>query len=218
MSWWRNLWKRRPSHLDVEETKTAAMAVIDRFDGGGMSDDEFGDAARNALRRIGDDVELMKELMKGLPEGAMRGDVWVGGVVLASLARGLAERLRERELGVVEELGWRLHAHVTCHVQGHYHHLVGPAMLAHADCLERLAKTTEALDDYRAVIYDFVGLVEEYAAEEGPLFDEQRTAIESLKTALERHVALGGAPLERIDIAAAQSRIASLLQRPAPTD
>ena len=114
----------------------------------------------------------------------------MSGTGYANLCRRLTLHFRKSDWLAREENASALWARATLAVCSHYHHMVGPAMLANADCQERLGNTDKAAQMYRAVVADFEFLLGDDAAED-PVDEDERTAIESLRTALRRLLDIG---------------------------
>lgn len=112
--------------------------------------------------------------------------------------------LAERLTGHFRTAGWlgneantaNLWAKATLAVCSHYHDMVGPAMLAVADCAERQGKPGEAISSYRAVVADFAWLSDEWKEETVAPPEDQRLALSCLKTAAERLISLGAGDRE----------------------
>jgi hypothetical protein len=142
--------------------------------------------AENALSDLGRECERVQGQANDYPANPIRGDVWMDGAMLGHLAEGLAEGLKQRRLTELEEAAHTLHCMAVLAVQSHYHHIVGPAMLARAECNERLDRHEFAVLLYTAVIDDFSWLLDDCGEEQWPLSDDQRLSLECLQYALER--------------------------------
>lgn len=77
-------------------------------------------------------------------------------------------------------------------MQGHYHHVIGPAMLEHSDLLVELGRTEAAAGSYDCVISDFSWLLDEYDGSDDAVIDEDSVSLESLHRALSRRLEIGG--------------------------
>ena len=161
---------------------------------------DFGDPAERrskdenviaVLERLGKEIETIKEQASGYyPDGTISAQVWLNGAGYANLSRKLTLHFRKAGWLAREENASALWARSTLAVCSHYHHMVGPAMLANADCQERLGHADRAAQMYRAVVADFEFLLDEERADV-PLDEDERTAIESLRTALRRLLEIG---------------------------
>jgi hypothetical protein len=200
----------------VADSVSAAIAALDASDGDGPAARQL---AETALRQLGVKGGRLREQAEEESDagGGRSGALYLGAVQLAELCEALAPRLRARGLLREERSACSMRAALVTRVQGHYPHLVGPAMLAEADCLERLGERDEARQRYAAVTRDFAWLVDEYADDE-TLHAESRTELESLLRAIERYQALGGPPLEGLDAAALAARTQAMLARPTAAD
>ncbi len=149
------------------------------------------------LERLDKEIESVAQQAKGYyPDGTISALVWLRGAGYANLCRRLTLHLRDADWLLREENASALWAKATLAVCSHYHHLVGPAMLANADCQERLGDTHKAVQMYRAVVGDFEFLLDEDYSD-AALDEDERTAIESLRTAADRLLALGAAGNEK---------------------
>jgi hypothetical protein len=91
--------------------------------------------------------------------------------------------------------------------------MVGPAMLANADCHDRLGNIERSSRMYAGVITDFAFLLDGWMNRtEAPIGDD-RLALESLQTATERLIARGTTRLDELDLVSLQSQIQSVLSR-----
>ena len=163
------------------------------------------------LERLDKEIEAIRAQAKGYyPDGSISATVWFSGAGYANLCRRLTLHFREADWLLREENASALWAKATLAVCAHYHHLVGPAMLANADCQERLGNATKAAQMYRAVVGDFEFLLDDDYSE-GPHDDEERTAIESLRTAADRLLELGAAGSERERLAGIRETAESVL-------
>ena len=138
-------------------------------------------------------IDWVKDNANGYPNGSISGNVWFAGYRMAALAEGLT--------GYFKAAGWlgneanaaNLWAKATLSVCSHYHHMVGPAMLAAADCAERRGDPEEAIHSYKVVVADFAWLSDEWNQETEAPPEDQRLALCCLKTAAERLIALDAA-------------------------
>lgn len=156
---------------------------------------ELRERALAALRELHRECVRVRESANDYPANPITADVWLDGALLGPLAEGLAGLLRQRGLTDLEEQAHTLRCMAILAVQSHYHHLVGPAMLARAECNERLGKNELAVGIYQAVRADFSWLVDEWSGtEEAPGADD-RCSLECLAQAvagLLRHRPAGG--------------------------
>jgi hypothetical protein len=116
-----------------------------------------------ALEFLWNQTNLLYDLVHARPkhEGRSASD-YFDGVKLGELAYQIAVRLRARGLSVPEEIALRVRLKALLQVQGHYHHIIGPAMIEHSELLEKLGRNEEASANYDCVIADFSWLISEY--------------------------------------------------------
>lgn len=178
---------------------------------------EQGEFTRNILLRLDKEIESARQRAEGFPAKPIAGDVWFAGVGYSGLARDLAVHFKRAGWLEREEPASALWAKATLAVCAHYPHLVGPPILASADCHERLGDTDRAALLYKSVVKDFACLLEVAEAESGGLADEDRIALESLRQATDRLLASGETRIASVDLLSLRSRAQSLLTRPSAT-
>ena len=172
-----------------------------------------------ALERLQESVVRVWREADGYPARPIRADVWIDGAACATMGHALTRRLRADGALEDETAASALWAQATLAVCSHYRHLVGPAMVAHADCHERRGDPERAADLYRAVVRDFADLADGGEGggagdEDGGAGDEDgRTAREALATAVDRLRALGVPTVDDIDLAELAARAARALGR-----
>ena len=120
------------------------------------------------------------------PNYSIKTDTWIEGVALANYAEVLAGFLSNKDSLLEQERATKLWAQTTLSVCSHYHHLVGPAMIASASISERTGKLEYAEAVYGAVLEDFQPVLEEAELEETEPDEDTLTALHSLATAATR--------------------------------
>lgn len=208
-----NLFRPSPSQSAVAVTAASAPVAEEAFDHDAIDKALFGRAdallkldfssieVREQHRAdvlalfvdIDRRIDWIKDNANGYPNGTISVEVWFAGYGIAALA--------ERLICYFKTAGWldneanaaNLWAKATLSVCSHYHHMVGPAMLASADCAERQGKQDEAMRSYNAVVADFTWLSDEWSQETEAPPEDQRVALSCLKTAAERLIALDAA-------------------------
>jgi hypothetical protein len=145
---------------------------------------ELREAAVRVLEELG--REFAKVLDKANEFGNFLIDVNVmmTGATLGSMAERYAGLLNQRGFHDLEEQAQRLRCQVVLTVQGHYRHIVGPAMIACAECNERLGNALVAAEMYQAVIADFSWLVDVWARTDEAPGDEDRCSLHCLAQAI----------------------------------
>lgn len=147
---------------------------------------EMREAAMQALKALQRECVRIKEKSNGYPANPITANVWLDGAALGPIAEGLARLLNQRGLIDLEEKAQTLRCMAILAVQSHYHHIVGPAMLARAECNERLGNAQLAGQIYKAVVADFSWIVDEWGVTEGAPTDEDRGSLECLFQAIDR--------------------------------
>jgi len=151
----------------------------------------------------------LKRLAAGYPDTAINAAVLLEGVGLANQAEGAAKLFAEARLVELEESARGICVNMTCAVQGHHHHVVGPRMLAFLACLVRQDRMEQSLAVTDAIVTDFGWIGREWADREDGPGDEDRISLMVLRQALELQAEHRGDPAirKRID------RIAKVLGR-----
>ncbi len=165
------------------------------------------------LERLNDEINRIRRAAKGYPKrGGMAATDWMEGVGFADLSCALYEHFERSGWLQRAENASALWAKAVLAVCSHYHHMVGPAMLANADCQERLGNVDRATHMYRAVVGDFEFLLDDYTEGETVELDEDsRTAIESLDTAVSRLLELEPTAPDRSKLERLRARTSALL-------
>jgi hypothetical protein len=174
-----------------------------------------GEFVRNVLRHLDTEVENVRQQANGYPATPISALVWMNGVGYGNLAYALTRHFREAGWLKCEENASALWAKATLAVCSHYHHMVGPAMLANADCHDRLGNADRASNMYGCVVKDFTVIAEDWLNKTEAPADDDRLAIESLQTATERLLSRGVEKLEHIDLVSLQSHTTTILLRAA---
>lgn len=167
------------------------------------------------LERLSAEIERVRLQAGGYPAtNTIAANVWLDGAGYANMACALTQRF--------QQAGWLKHEHnasllwaqATTAVCSHYHHLVGPAMIAHADCHDRLGNGDRAAQMYVGVVQDFSIFVLDGCNDdaEEPT-EEERVAIESLQTAAQRLSATGMSHVDSISLATVLARADEILAR-----
>ncbi|MEZ6058028.1 MAG: hypothetical protein R3C01_15115 [Planctomycetaceae bacterium] len=168
----------------------------------------------NTLRHLDAEVENVRQQANGYPANSISALVWVNGAGYGNLACALTHHFRNAGWLKREENASALWAKATLSVCSHYHHMVGPAMLANADCHDRLGNTERATLMYEGVVKDFAFIADNWLNDSDPPHDVDRLALESLQTAMERLLSRGARDLDGIDISRLQSQVLQILSRP----
>lgn len=155
----------------------------------------------------------IKDRANGYPRAPIDGAVWFAGRRMIDLTERLTLHFHAAGWLRKEFLASWLWGKATLAVCAHYHHMVGPAMLACADCHERLGEPAEAIDRYEAVIDDFLWLLDEWEPETTAPAAEDRVAIECLGRAVERVLVLDPTRANADAMRTVLSRIDGLFSR-----
>lgn len=173
-----------------------------------------GDLVINVLRCLDTEIESVSQQANDYPANPISALVWMNGTGYGYLACALTHHFRDAGWLKHEENASALWAKAILAVCSHYHHMVGPAMIANADCHDRLGNATWATQMYGSVVKDFAFIADNCFNESEAPSDEDRLALESLQTGTERLLSRGTHELDGIDLTALQSKISSILSRP----
>ncbi len=173
-----------------------------------------GEVVLKVLRHLDAEIENIRQQANGYPANPISALVWMNGAGYGNLACALTHHFRNAGWLKREENASALWAKATLAVCSHYHHMVGPAMLANADCHDRLGNAERATQMYGGVVKDFALIADNWLNETEAPNDDDRHALESLQTATERLVSRGVRELDGIDLSSLQSQISSILSRP----
>jgi hypothetical protein len=145
---------------------------------------ERRDAATRVLKALDENIVRVRGRANNYPANPIQADVWVEGAALGPLAERLASLLRTQGLTDLEEAAHTLRGMAVLAVQSHYHYLVGPAMLARAECNERLGRAELAGELYECVVGDFRWILDEWSPLDEAPNCEDRISLECLLQAL----------------------------------
>ncbi len=148
--------------------------------------------------------KFLKELTKPPPFWekifGVRGGFFEG-VGLANCGQVVTNYLEGKDLIEYQARSAWVWAKATLHACGHYHHMVGPAMIANAKIAEKRGNTQRVREICRAVFQDFIVPLEycersEYRISED---DEEYETIRSLEYAVDMLITLDAANAEYLD-------------------
>jgi hypothetical protein len=132
---------------------------------------------------------------------------WIEGAGYSELAHALTIHFRNAGWLKGENRASALWAKSTLAVCSHYHHLVGPPMIAHADCQERLGNSDQAAQLYGCVVKDFALIANEWKKDRGFPSNDEKIALKSLKTAIERLLSNDITTVDNIDLKSLKRRV-----------
>jgi hypothetical protein len=155
-----------------------------------LAEKDLRAAAIKALKYLQKECIQLQQEANDYPVNSVNADVLFGGYELDTLAANLAAELKQRQQYDLEEKALTFRCMAVLAVQSHYHHVVGPAMLARAECNERLGNTELASHLYQAVIADFAWIVEEYDKDDCIINDNDRISLQCLNYAIEHKLVI----------------------------
>jgi hypothetical protein len=169
----------------------------------------------SCLKLMEFEVLRVDEQAASYPDCPIKAGVWMDGATLADCGEALAGYLSDKDLLAQQAKATDLWTCATLSVCSHYHHLVGPAMIANAAINERTGNIEYSKTAYSSILQDFECILELVEASGEHPVDENAIALESLKAAATRLVELdeltgnnGKAPdiLQRIDVVFSQTK------------
>jgi hypothetical protein len=144
----------------------------------------------NCLELMENEVKRVRSQANGYPRSTISGDVWFDGFSLASMGEALANHLSDKDFLEEQSVATNIWTGAVLSVCSHYHHMVGPAMIANASINEKTGNINYSKTAYGAVLNDFECILE-YAEEyEYRPEGEDLVALQALQTACEKLVQL----------------------------
>ena len=141
------------------------------------------DSLNELVKSMSSVVKDIKKQSNDYPNNSINAKVWLDGFSLIESARLLYEYLNQTSLTSYTERAADLWAESTLIVCSHYHHMVGPSMIAAAEMKEKVGDLDTALIYYNAVIDDFKDFININFDEEPPN-DDDIVVLKSLKQAI----------------------------------
>src|SRR5262245_57267207 len=174
------------------------------------------DLVSSVLRGLDAEIESVEQQANDYPTNPISAQVWMNGAGYGNLACALTHHFRNSGWLDREETASALWAKAILAVCSHYHHMVGPAMIANADCHDRLGNPARATKMYGGVVMDFAFILDNWLDESESPTEEDRLALESLRTATDRLLSRGIHELDGIDLSQLESKLSKVLSRPGP--
>jgi hypothetical protein len=176
---------------------------------------EHGEFVHGVLQRLNAELDSIVQCATRFPSYAIRGDVWLYGWGCSNYACALTHHFREAGWLALEENASALWVKTALGVFSNSRHMVGPSMLANADCLDRLGNVYRATEMYTMVIKDFAYLASDWIETTDRGFeDTDRVEVESLQMATERLLSRGIENVDDFDLRLISSQVSEILARP----
>lgn len=218
LKWIQSLLGKEPGSSAAQKDFDVIKSEVDQILGldllSDSSREEHGEAVLNVLRRLDKEIESVRKQANGYPENPVSALVWMNGAGYGNLACALTGHFKKAGWLKLEENASALWAKATLAVCSHYPHMVGPAMLANADCHDRLGSADRATAMYGGIVKDFAFIAYDWVNETDSPHEEDRIALESLQTAVERLLIRGINDLDGIDLLSIQRQTETILKRP----
>lgn len=154
-------------------------------------------------------IASMEKAGKKVSRNKRSGLGMYGGMELSGYADTLAEKLKENNLLKYRVELVDISTRATLSNFGHYHHIVGPAMIACGKAHEEIDDFEVSEKCYTAIIKDFMIILERVEDIGGglPQDDEYMIAVNALRIACERLIALNKIPSDTDEPASILERI-----------
>ena len=199
--------------FDLDETKLAVQGIMAMDLSTQDSRESNDERVSHVLQRMDTEIEIVRKLANGYLANPIAASVWVSGTGYGSLASELANHFKKVGWLEREETTTALWAKAVLAVNGHYYHMVGPAMIANADCHDRLGDTERSSSLYAAVVRDFVILLDCWTDGADPPDDNERLALDCLQNATKRLLAGGTSKVDSMDLTEIYGRTELVLSR-----
>ncbi len=147
----------------------------------------------NCLKIMEKEAKRIHAQANGYPNSTIRMDVWFDGVTLANCGEALANFLSDKDFLEEQAKATNLWVNAVLSVCSHYHHMVGPAMIANAEINERMGNSEYTEAAYSAVLQDFECILEYAEDDEYKPEGDDLVALQSLETAATRLIKLNEA-------------------------
>lgn len=158
--------------------------------------------------------EIAKDLRK-----IRRETNWLTGAGYITMTHALTMHFRKSDWLHFEDKASELWARSVLSVCAHYHHLVGPAMLAHAECQDRLGHSDQAVLIYSCVVKDFAFIADDWISdEEAPQDSDDHISLGCLQTAVDYLLSHGTTKIDQIDLTSIKINIREIFARSRPKD
>ncbi|WP_444997130.1 hypothetical protein [Aliikangiella sp. IMCC44359] len=177
--------KTEPSR--VEELKSCIDDIL-KMQEADLTDNK--EKLSHCLELMEKEVKRVKAQSNGYPNSTIAGDVWFDGAALANLGEALAYFLSDKDFLEEQSKATNLWTGAVLSVCSHYHHMVGPAMIANASINEKTGNIEYSKTAYSAVLQDFECILEYSEEDDFKPEGDDEVALQSLQTACNRLVEL----------------------------
>lgn len=160
-------------------------------------------------------VHRAMEAIRGQIRTLDRETDWLTGAGFSAMAQALTMHFGKSNWLKFEEIASELWGRAVLTVCGHYHHMVGPAMLANARCQEKLGNFDRARLAYTCVVKDFAFLVDDWisATEAPPDDDDDRMSLKCLQTSVNYLLSRGITKIDHIKLTSLKRQIDDIFAR-----
>jgi len=177
--------------------------------------DENKNKLNQCLNLMEREVKRVRSQSNGYPRNSIAGDVWFDGVALANMAELLANYLSDKDYLNEQSKATNLWTGAVLSVCSHYHHRVGPAMIANASISEKTGHIEYSKTAYSAVLQDFECILEYTEEDENKPEGDDLVALNSLQMACDRLINLSEVTGINAKAPALLNRVKIVMEKPA---
>ncbi|MEO0586415.1 MAG: hypothetical protein AAF078_02135 [Planctomycetota bacterium] len=192
---------------EFAEVSAAVDRVLELDISSASARTEHAARIETTLDELAREVKLVRRLANGYPETEpINGAVWMNGAGYGVLGASLTEHFRHADWLAIELRASKIWVNAVLAVNSHYHHLVGPAMIACADAQGRSGHADARAEMFRAVVLDFAFLVDDLEPDI-ELEETEVVSLQSLRTAAAGLLAAGMEEIEGLALADIVARV-----------
>jgi dimeric dUTPase (all-alpha-NTP-PPase superfamily) len=158
-------------------------------------------------------IRIKKE-SNGYPNTAIDAGVWMDGYLLINYSEALAFFLSDKPYVKEEARSTKIWSDTVFSVCSHYHHFVGPAMIASASVAIKQGDLEYAKKAYSAVITDFLGVLESVEKEQKCPNKDDQISLDSLRLAVQGRLNSSDSDEEISTLISLEQRIKLIIDKP----
>lgn len=169
---------------------------------------------RTCLSYMEDQSIRIKKESNGYPNTAIDAGVWMDGYLLINYSEALAFFLSDKPYVKEEARSTKIWSDTVFSVCSHYHHFVGPAMIASANVAIKQGDLEYAKKAYSAVITDFLGVLESVEKEQECPNKDDEVSLDALRLAVQGKLNSPDSDEEISTLTSLEQRIKLIFDRP----
>ena len=230
MNFFRNIFSRKHKEEEIEEPLKAAEESVVNEESNKiralkaqvegfvvLSDYELEeeiDDIRTCLSYMEDQSIRIKKDSNGYPNTAIDTGVWMDGYLLINYSEAIAFFLSDKPYVNEEARATKIWSDTVFSVCSHYHHFVGPAMIASASVAIKQGDLEYAKKAYSAVITDFLGVLESVEKEQEYPNKDDEISLDSLRLAVQGKLSGPDSDEEISTLTSLEQRVKLIFDRP----